>query len=273
MGDDRRRRACSGPSELGFYAGARDLVTGGPVRRVDRFGEPGRGARWTRSLCLLVVITFVALLMPVGMFVAPRCGPAARSRDRRLAALRLVGADQRMARRIAAGEALVAAACRRRARRACCSSSRAASWTAVAVQGSVCIAADVRPAPLLGVLVVLRRAGGRGARDAGVALRRVVAEPLGVVRRAEASRAAPAVVAARAPARRPGRCCAPTTTQDEDGDQTVPLAVGIIALLVGVAVLLPWLVERVVARLGAGAVAWQLAVRRLQLDPAARRAR
>ncbi len=47
----------------------------------------------------------------------------------------------------------------------------------------------------------------------------------------------------------------------------MPLALGIIALLVGVAALLPWLVERVVARLGAGAVAWQLAVRRLQLDP------
>ena len=40
-----------------------------------------------------------------------------------------------------------------------------------------------------------------------------------------------------------------------------------IALLVGVAALLPWVVERVVGRLGAGKVAWQLAVRRLQLDP------
>ena len=40
-----------------------------------------------------------------------------------------------------------------------------------------------------------------------------------------------------------------------------------IALLVGVAALLPWVVERVVGRLGAGTVAWQLAVRRLQLDP------
>ena len=40
-----------------------------------------------------------------------------------------------------------------------------------------------------------------------------------------------------------------------------------IALLIGVAALLPWVVERVVGRLGAGKVAWQLAVRRLQLDP------
>ena len=32
-----------GPGELGFYAGARDLRPGGPVQRIDRFGDPGRG--------------------------------------------------------------------------------------------------------------------------------------------------------------------------------------------------------------------------------------
>ena len=98
------------------------------------------------------------------------------------------------------------------------------------------------------------------------ALERVVAEPLGVVRRAGASR----------PRRLWWRLVLPlvglallaqVSMQDADdvGDDAARL--GIIALLVGVAALLPWLVERVVARLGAGAVAWQLAVRRLQLDP------
>ncbi len=37
-------------------------------------------------------------------------------------------------------------------------------------------------------------------------------------------------------------------------------------LLIGVTALLPWVVEAVVARLGSGGVAWQLAVRRLQLS-------
>ena len=59
----------------------------------------------------------------------------------------------------------------------------------------------------------------------------------------------------------------PADGQDADDVSAMQLALGIIALLVGVAALLPWVVERVVARLGAGAVAWQLAVRRLQLDP------
>ncbi len=41
---------------------------------------------------------------------------------------------------------------------------------------------------------------------------------------------------------------------------------GVLLLLVGVTALLPWVVETVVARLGSGAVSWQLAIRRLQLS-------
>jgi hypothetical protein len=41
---------------------------------------------------------------------------------------------------------------------------------------------------------------------------------------------------------------------------------GVLLLLVGITALLPWIVETVVARLGSGGVAWQLAVRRLQLS-------
>lgn len=41
---------------------------------------------------------------------------------------------------------------------------------------------------------------------------------------------------------------------------------GVLLLLIGVTTLLPWIVEAVVARLGSGGVAWQLAVRRLQLS-------
>lgn len=41
---------------------------------------------------------------------------------------------------------------------------------------------------------------------------------------------------------------------------------GTVLLLVGITALLPWAVEALVGRLGAGPVAWQLAVRRLQLS-------
>lgn len=41
---------------------------------------------------------------------------------------------------------------------------------------------------------------------------------------------------------------------------------GTVLLLVGITALLPWIVEAVVSRLGAGSLSWQLAVRRLQLS-------
>src|SRR6185369_3918281 len=99
----------TGPSELAFYAGTDRLTAdqGGVVRR-DHFGEPsGAGEALNPVLFLLVVIIFVVLLLPVGIFVAAAVRFGGESRDRRLAGVRLVGADARMARRIAAGEALL----------------------------------------------------------------------------------------------------------------------------------------------------------------------
>src|SRR5690606_37883446 len=56
----------------------------------------------------------------------------------------------------------------------------------------------------------------------------------------------------------------------ENGDFNGYLVTGgVICLLVGVTALLPWIVETVVGRLGAGSVSWQLAVRRLQLSSGA----
>ena len=57
-------------------------------------------------LLLLVLVVFVVLLMPVAVFIAAAVRFGGERRDRRLAALRLVGSDSRMTRRIAAGEAL-----------------------------------------------------------------------------------------------------------------------------------------------------------------------
>ena len=253
-----------GPHELGFYAGADDLVDGGPVGRVARFGTTGEGTQLEPALVLLVVIALVALLIPVGVIVGAAVRTGGEDRDRRLAALRLIGADQRMARRIAAGEAIVAAAFGVLVGALLFLVARGFADRLV-FQGFSVYPGDVRPTPLFGLLVVL------GVPTAAVvvslaALRRVSAEPLGVVRHQGASRprrlwwrlVLPVIGVA---------VLLPTTTQPEDSVSTELLGGGIIAVLIGVAVLLPWLVERTVARLGAGAVAWQLAVRRLQLDP------
>ena len=141
-------------------------------------------------------------------------------RDRRLAALRLVGADQRMARRIAAGEALVGAALGLARSASCSSSSRAAFVERRRVPGPRASSpATCARRPLLGA------AGRASACPAAavvvtlLALRRVVAEPLGVVRRAEAG--APRRLWWRLvlPLGRAWPRCCPPTAQDEDERQ------------------------------------------------------
>ncbi len=97
-----------GPSELGFYAGS-DALTEDNARRIDRFGDPGASAGLDPALAMLVVIMLAGLLIPVGVLVGTAVRTGGEERDRRLAAIRLIGADRAMAHRIAAGEALVSA--------------------------------------------------------------------------------------------------------------------------------------------------------------------
>ena len=253
-----------GPTDLAFYAGTDTLREGAGVRRLDHFGATGARAGLDPVLTLLIVIVLVALLLPVAVLVGAAVRTGGEDRDRRLAALRLIGADQHMARRIAAGEALISAALglalgvvvfvvlRTFAER-------------ITLWDTGVYRSDLRPSPLLG-LAVLAGVPAAAVLVSLVALRRVVAEPLGVVRRAQAARRRrlwwrlllPAVGLL---------ALAPAAGQDPDTISELRVAIGVIALLIGVAALLPWVVERAVGRLGAGKVAWQLAVRRLQLDP------
>ncbi|NUT46598.1 MAG: ABC transporter permease, partial [Saccharothrix sp.] len=100
-----------------------------------------------------------------------------------------------------------------------------------------------------------------------VAMRRTVVEPLGVVRRAKPVRRVlwwrlvPVVLGA----------AALLTQADAFGGTTAAgsaeiIIGGIVLLLLGIPVLLPWVVERAVVRLRGGAPSWQLAIRRLQLE-------
>jgi len=98
------------------------------------------------------------------------------------------------------------------------------------------------------------------------AMRRVAVEPLGVVRRADERRRRlwwrlilPGIGLALLHPLRDG--LSSLTYAD-----IYQVMAGVAALLIGVALLLPWLVEAAVHRLGGGSVPWQLAVRRLQLD-------
>ncbi len=247
-----------GPHELGFYAGS-DRLTEDNAHRIDRFGNPGASGGLDPVLAMLVVIMLAALLIPVGVLVGTAVRTGGEDRDRRLAAVRLIGADRGMARRIAAGEALVSAAAGLLLGLAVFLAARSQTERIELSEYSV-FAADVRPSTVLAVLVVL----GVPAAALAVtllALRGVVAEPLGVVRRATESRRR-VLWRLVLPAVGLGLLLLPGAKDSE-----LRIAFGIVALLLGVASLLPWVVERVVARLDGGGVAWQLATRRLQLDP------
>ncbi|MFI6376377.1 ABC transporter permease [Streptomyces sp. NPDC050546] len=258
-----------GSQELAFFAGGKgladrlDTVSGA---RIDHFGNPDLASSdpWDPVLLLLVLVVFVVLLMPVAVFIAAAVRFGGERRDRRLAALRLVGSDSRMTRRIAAGEALAGSVLGLVLGTGFFLLGRELAATLEVFHVSV-FPSYLNPSPLLAGLVAV------AVPTAAVlvtlfALRGVVIEPLGVVRTAK-------------PARRrlwwrlllPVGGLAmlfPMVGQGRDGGSFNEYLVvgGVILLLVGVTALLPWIVETVVARLGSGGVAWQLAVRRLQLS-------
>ncbi|MET7421530.1 FtsX-like permease family protein [Dactylosporangium sp. NPDC005555] len=254
----------SGPAELVYYAVRGDLELGQPnVQRLDGYGSQSPDNPLDPFLLMLVVVIFVVLLMPVAMFVAAATRFGGEQRDRRLAAVRLVGADSGMTRRIASGEAVVSAVLGLAAGAVFFLAGRQVVEYFTVADLSV-YGADVRPPlPLLVLLIVAVPAAALAMSL--VALRRVVVEPLGVVRRA----------AARTHRRLWWRLLTPVAgvallapLTGRRGEFNPWQAVGGVSLvLLGVALLLPWVFDRLVGRLGAGgSLAWQMAVRRLQLS-------
>ncbi|BCJ36755.1 membrane protein [Actinocatenispora thailandica] len=252
----------SGPREYAFYLGS-DRLTG-RGERIARFGSEHRSQPLDPTLMLLTVVGITVLLVPVTVFIATAVRFGSAARDRQQAALRLVGADRAMTRRIASAEALLGALAGLVVGAVLFAAGRQlvefVTFDGVSIFGS-----DIRPQPVLAALVAVALPVAAVAITL-ITLRRVVAEPLGVVRHAAGRRRrvwwrlvlavlglALLAVAGLGPAR-------------TSGLQLQFVGAGVLVLLAGAAVLLPWLVEFVVRRLRAGGVSRQLAVRRLQLD-------
>lgn len=257
-----------GPHELAYYAGSDTLSTTGKqttrVTRLAAFGSKDRSEALDPVLLLLILIVFVVLLMPVGVFIAAAVRFGGERRDRRLAALRLVGADGRMTRRVAAGEAMAGALFGLVLGAGFFLLGRQLAGLIDLFEISV-FPSDLNPTPALVALVAV----AVPAAAVGVtlfALRGVVIEPLGVVR------------TVRPPRRRLwwrlllplgglGLLYPMVGQGRNNGNFNESMVIGgVILLLVGVTALLPWIVEAVVSRLNSGGVAWQLAIRRLQLS-------
>ncbi|MDT9684698.1 FtsX-like permease family protein [Streptomyces sp. TRM76323] len=253
----------AGPGELFLYVHDPGVADAPRVSRADHFGH-GEGKRpLDATLVLVVTVACVVLLLPVLVYVAVAVRFGGERRDRRLAALRLMGADTAMTRRIAAGEALAGAVLglllggvffllgRPFA-------GRVTVWDVNAFPGDLVpepalVAAVVVAVPLCAVAVAL------------FALRGIALEPLGVVR-GGAPRprrvwwrmvpVAAGLVLLLVPGERLDAVSAPL--------DTYRVAAGAVLALTGLTALLPWLVEAAVRWLRGGPPSWQLATRRLQ---------
>ncbi|WP_460069023.1 ABC transporter permease [Streptomyces sp. YKOK-I1] len=255
-----------GSQELAYYAGASGLNTDDPgVNRLTQFGmRDPNPEKADPVLVLLSVVMITILLMPVAVFIAAAVRFGGERRDRRLAALRLVGADGWMTRRVAAGEAMAGALLGLVLGTGFFLIGRQVAGSAEVLGISVW-PSYLNPSPALATLVAVA-VPAAAVLVTLLALRGVVIEPLGVVRSAKPTRRRlwwrlllPLAGLAM---------LYPMIGQGNDsGDFNQYLVVGgVLLLLIGVTAMLPWLVERVVARLGSGGVSWQLAVRRLQLS-------
>ncbi|MET9455390.1 FtsX-like permease family protein [Streptomyces canus] len=258
-----------GSHELAFYRGAEGLaaqdINGAGISRIDKYGNPyPTESDSDPVLVLLVLVVFVVLLMPVAVFITAAARFGGERRDRRLAALRLVGADGRSTRRIAAGEALAGSVLGLVLGTGFFLVGREVAGS-VEVFGQSVFPSYLNPSPLLALLVAVA-VPAAAVLVTLLALRGVVIEPLGVVRTSKPERRR-LWWRLLLPLAGLGMLY-PMVGQGRDGGNFNQYLVsgGVILLLVGVTALLPWIVEAVVARLGAGAVSWQLAVRRLQLS-------
>jgi FtsX-like permease family protein len=254
----------SEPTDAVIYRGSSRLTAlGAPA--VARFGGPGDPGPTPVLITLLVIMIVVALLLPVAVFVATAARFGAEERDRRLAAMRLVGADRMMTARVAAGESLLGAVLGLVVGAAGFLLARS-PLAHIGVAGIDVFTSDLRPSPFFVVLVALLVPLSAVAATL-FSIRRVAVEPLEVTRRASGAH------------RRLGwRLVAPALgfvllapLLDSSGRLAgaggqAEVTAGIMLVLIGVTALLPWVVEAVVRRAPDGPLAWLLAIRRLRAD-------
>ena len=186
IGDD----GLIGPDQLMAWVG----VAADPLPRPDGNGQPDAVSEFVNRGHLLAPLyvspndkialglAFVGLLVPVLVLIATLTRLSAATRERRLAAIRLVGATRSQTRWLAAAETGVAAAAGAVAGLVVFYVVRAPVARLVPTQDGV-FATDIAPPPAL-IFLVLIGVPVLAVATAVLALRRVVTSPLGVTRRA-----------------------------------------------------------------------------------------
>lgn len=248
-----------GPHELAFYLGNEELTLNTAGNRITGYGGDTNGGADDPVILLLGIVGTVVMLTPVVVFLRAAVRFGGEQRDRRLAALRLMGADRRAIRRVAAGETLPGIALGLLLGAGFHHAGR--PLVEMVPLSTGVYGADVVPHPVLGPLVFVA-VPLLALWVVITSLRGVVIEPLGTVRRAER--------------RNPrlwwrltlfalgiGLIVGALRTPLGKGLWVVLVAVGLLTTLFGVTAVLPWLVDRLFGRSSQGPLSLQLALRRL----------
>ncbi|MEV6345239.1 FtsX-like permease family protein [Actinoplanes sp. NPDC051851] len=254
----------SGPHEFAYYAGYHrvvDLIDHGSWR-VARYGVVSEDDPSPRTYVIVVSI-LATVLLPVAIFIGAALRFGAEARDRRLAAIRLIGADRRAVLRVAVGESLVPAGVGMSAGVLLYLIARVLADRFWLFDVSV-YPSDVRPVPALAALVVLAVFGLAVVMNL-LGFRGVTVEPLGVLRSAATWhgrlwwRLIPLAMALLLLF--PAFSGTPDLNEDRTG-------LGVVLLVVAVVPLLPYLVPLVARLFPGAAVSWQLAAEQLRRNPA-----
>ncbi|MFJ9520864.1 FtsX-like permease family protein [Kitasatospora sp. NPDC101801] len=267
-----------GPGQYAFVLGSSGLAVESGAHRITEYGHFSPAKPMDPRLVLLNVVGLMVMLAPVGVFLAAAARFGGERRDRRLAALRLAGADRRMTARLAAGESLTGSVLGLVAGVALFLIGRQLIEQ-LTVAGFSFYASDISPQPLIAVAVALVVP----VLAIGVtllAMRRVTVDPLGVVRHSGSDRRrlwwrlallAVGLLVVGAAMALPSGYDPGRTDRDglfnpvQDTRGSLLVSFGVLLMLAAVCTLLPWLVGAVIRRAGGGGLSWQLAVRRLQL--------
>ncbi|SDL61230.1 FtsX-like permease family protein [Lentzea albidocapillata subsp. violacea] len=252
-----------GPQDLRFLAGD-SKIQRNDGNQVYAFGQEYSGGGLPTILLMLSIVGAVVLLFPVLVFVSVATRLAAAQRDRRLAALRLVGAGATRVRLIASGEALAGAVVGLVVGFGLMFAIRPLADDIPLPEAAV-FPSDLTPTLPLTFVVVIS-VPVLAVLTSVFAMRRTIVEPLGVVREQKPVRrrlwwrVVPALAGVALLASQFGKFGGQAKPEEW------PIIAGVVLLMFAVPALLPWLVERAVHRMSGATPALQLAVRRLQLD-------